>query len=241
VCSILLYQHTHRLSVTPQFPSLISPSPTTGPVHTIEYNKEVYAYAYIQTTASHLLLLANFANRDDVDTIIQDNACREAVNGGFYDTSHIPLGFFQSEGYTHAYSNNSLLNGLFIVDRDYIPHVTSSPGELNVRFGLQSGPLLMQGENIALLRIRNDEPARRVVVAIDTTNTIIFLVVYASESVFGGPLLADVPEIVRGISQKEHLHLVDAVNLDGGSASAFYSDSVKLSELTPVGSVFCIK
>jgi hypothetical protein len=41
------------------------------------------------------------------------------------------------------------------------------------------------------------------------------------------------------ISEKLGWSVTEAINLDGGTASAFYTDKVYLKELNPVGSAFC--
>ncbi len=91
------------------------------------------------------------------------------------------------------------------------------------------------------LVIQHDEPARRTIAAKTRDNTYVFLTVYDENSVFGGPLLSDLPSAVEEISNREEFRIADAINLDGGSASAFYNGDANLSELTSVGSIFCIK
>ena len=72
-------------------------------------------------------------------------------------------------------------------------------------------------------------------------NELLFLTVYSGDSVFDGPLLADLPLVIEKISDEEKLDIAEAINLDGGSASSFYQGETTISELTPVGSLFCIK
>ncbi|KKW11013.1 MAG: hypothetical protein UY49_C0010G0009, partial [Microgenomates group bacterium GW2011_GWC1_49_7] len=77
-------------------------------------------------------------------------------------------------------------------------------------------------------------------VAAKTGEGFLFLTVYKEDSVFEGPLLADLPKVIQKINTEENLGIVDALNLDGGSASAFDNGETSLSELTPVGSLFCV-
>jgi len=157
-----------------------------------------------------------------------------AINGGFYDTANKPLGLFRiGETVLAKQIQSNLLNG-FLSDDGITVAVPTG------RFVLQSGPLLIQRGNPLPLKIQNDEHARRMVAA-KTGEGFLFLTVYKEDSVFEGPLLADLPKVIQKINTKENLGIVDAINLDGGSASAFKNAETTLSELTPVGSLFCIK
>lgn len=77
--------------------------------------------------------------------------------------------------------------------------------------------------------------------AVTLSQQIVFMTIYTADAVFGGPLLGDLPAFVDAIAKRESLPFVSAINLDGGSASAYSSKNVSLDELTPVGSIFCIK
>jgi uncharacterized protein YigE (DUF2233 family) len=219
-------------------PIVPSPTPTEAPKG-VSLDNQLFTYAIIQTKAQQIQLLPNFIKRDTSQTIIESNVCQSAINGGFYDTDNQPLGFFRSQNETlRAASKNSLLNGFFSIDQNNIVSIGSDVPSDTARIALQTGPIVSNG---TLLKINNDEHARRMVVATDENGNIFFITVYGSESVFGGPLLGDLPEFIQQISSQESLHITSAINLDGGSASFFYSPETKLSELTPVGSIFCIK
>ena len=77
------------------------------------------------------------------------------------------------------------------------------------------------------------------VVGITKKGETIFLVLYDPENTWSGPKLADTPGVLSGVI--ERLQLTDALNLDGGSASAFIRGDLSLEELTSVGSFFCVK
>lgn len=238
---VFVIRSTHPLTENVPSHPASSPTSTVLPLKTITINNQTYAYDIIKTKGKSVFLIPNFNEKMSAQSIIDKYQCVHAVNGGFYDTGNNPLGFFVSDSYTHKQITSALLNGFFIISRDNIPYIYNSLDTNNVRIGLQSGPLLILDSHILPLRIQNDEHARRIVAAVTSDNSIVFIVFYSSELSFDGPVLAELPQYVNALSVKESLGFTNAINLDGGSASAFYSDSLKLSELTSVGSLFCIK
>jgi len=118
--------------------------------------------------------------------------------------------------------------------------MTQTAPEGDHRIQLQSGPLLISAGRPERLRMKQDEATRRVFVAIDEEQRVIFGVVYHTEEVFKGPILSDLPEIINLFSQKTGIKLVSAMNLDGGSASVFADENIFLGELSNVGSFFCV-
>ncbi len=222
----------------------VSPSPLAPKsVKTISINNKRYAYAYfIVENSDDLSLLPNLPNAKDSQTRMTENNCTFGINGGYYDTQNKPLGLFQVESTIYSQQiKNNLVNG-FIWAKVSVPAaITVELPKPPFLFALQTGPILIRNGNSLSLTINNDAPARRMVAAINTDTHSVFLTIYNGESVYEGPLLADLPDIISAISLQENIGITDAINLDGGSASAFYSADTHLSELTPVGSIFCIK
>lgn len=222
-----------------------NPTPATAveQISSITVNNEKFAYAYfIAPDSLTISLVPNFSQPKDVQTLMTDNECASAINGGFYDAAGKPLGFFYAN--THMYGqkiNSSLVNGFFWVETTGTALISTALPDIHYRFALQTGPVILFNGQMMSLAIQNDEHARRMIVGKTVDNDIVFLSVYSADSVFSGPLLSHVPKLVSDISTKENLSIVDALNLDGGSASAFYSNKTRLSELTPVGSIFCVE
>ena len=77
-------------------------------------------------------------------------------------------------------------------------------------------------------------------VATNEKGHVVFLVIYKKQSVFDGPHLKDLPTILDLFQQNKKIILKDVLNLDGGSASAFYTEGFKLKEIKPLGSYFCV-
>jgi len=234
-------QKTHRI--------IFQPTPTPEPAETkepsprISLNGVEYAYAFIrEATASSISLIPNFTEKRDAKTIRDVHACNAALNAGFYDASGKPLGYFFTDKKTYGKQiQSALVNGFFWANHDGVAVISTELPHVPMRFALQTGPILLfDGQSMPLV-IQHDEPARRMVAAKTRGNTYVFLTVYDENSVFGGPLLSDLPSAVEEISNQEEFRIADAINLDGGSASAFYNGDTNLSEFTPVGSLFCVK
>lgn len=192
-------------------------------------------------TGTPLSLIANFTTRSDAKSLMKEYGCTSAVSGGFYTETNTPLGLFKTNNTQYAPKiQSSFVNGFLWFDEADVPHITRTIDESIASQALQTGPILIEQRKPVPLTIRNDFGARRVVAALDTSGDLIFLVLYDADKVFDGPLLADVPKTLSNIFESENIEVTDAINLDGGSASAFFSTSDSLSELTPVGSLFCL-
>ena len=221
-----------------------TPTPTAeapGMPPTVTTDAGTYAYAYSMADVGSISLLPNFEKKSAAASLAETNRCLKYISGGFYDTAGKPLGFFYTDNKTYAPRiQSSLVNGFLWADAGGIS-ISSSLPDSTYRFAMQVGPRLLQSGNVLPLRIQNDEHARRMVVATASDGKPIFLAVYNADSVYEGPLLAQLPEVVATISREKQLSIADAVNLDGGSASAFSNGEIRLSELTPVGSLLCVK
>jgi uncharacterized protein YigE (DUF2233 family) len=219
-----------------------SETPTPATKHpSIRYGDREYSYGITIASPPMVTLFPNYAERRSSQIVMEANQCKQAISGGFYDTNNAPLGLFHANGTTLAPAKaNALFNGFFSIDEKQLPIISDAVPE-HSRIALQTGPLLFFDEAPLPLRIKNDEHARRMAVAITTDRRIVFLSVFSEEGVFDGPLLGDLPAVIESIGQKESLTIISAINLDGGSASAFYNEQTRLAELTPIGSLFCIK
>jgi uncharacterized protein YigE (DUF2233 family) len=220
-------------------------TPTNIPkkVKTVNFKNTQFAYDFFTVAdPATLSLTPNFTHPKDAETIRTENNCKSVINGGFYDKQSKPLGYFRiGDSVLGPKIDSDLVNGFFWSDASGSAVISTELPNATYNFALQSGPVLLFGGDVLPLSIHNDQPARRMAVARSADNRLIFLTVYSEQAVFEGPNLADLPDIIMSISNQEHLSITDALNLDGGSASAFYSGETRLSELTPVGSLFCVK
>lgn len=184
-----------------------------------------------------LTLIPNFTEAKTSSELIDEHGCTYGANGGYYTTVNKPLGLFitgraQLGATTTSSAANAFLskypNGTLALSQ--IP-----PPADAVEFALQAGPHLIPG---ITPRITSDEHARRVLIANTSNNEWYFLVITHRENAYDGPLLSEIPSLLAKLPQ----NVTEALNLDGGTASAFYSeDGARFGELTMVGSFFCGK
>jgi uncharacterized protein YigE (DUF2233 family) len=223
----------------------VSPTPTFAiptKTKTVTTAGETMGYAFIKTPPASIFLISNFTEKKTSDELMTSHACLGGINGGFYDTSLRPLGLFRTNNTTtRGVTQSALINGFFSIKADGTSEISADVPQENTRFSLQNGPLLITDSSTRPLAIKNDEHARRMVAAITSDDAIVFMALFEPEALFDGPLLGDTPEFVKAIAQKESLSIISAINLDGGSASAFYNGDTTLGELTQIGSFFCVK
>ena len=209
----------------------------------IELDGEQYVFAWIQiTNPEKLFLYPNFEERYTLEEGIEIYGCRNLTSGGFYTEKNFPIGLFISEvGLLSNKVKNKLFNGYFILTKKNEAIISRDYSEKRVRIGLQAGPILIQNGFVQELALTGDKMARRIVVALTKEGEIYFIALYDEESVFIGPLLVDLPRLINKIQDEIDVEFIGALNLDGGSASAFYTQNIQLSELTPIGGFFCEK
>lgn len=212
-------------------------NPVASPVPAAAVLQEQGGFLYGQvsvTDVSRLRLFSNLVEQKSGAELAAAKNCEFLVNAGFYDTNNRHLGWFFSGG---EELSPRQINRLF----DGFLSVASGAAEIGFApqsaadFGLQSGPVLVFDGKPLKLSIKDDQPRRRVVAALTQDKQLIFLVILSNQSDYSGPLLADTPRLVLAINRD----IVSAVNLDGGSASAFITPEVNLPEYQPLGGFFC--
>jgi exopolysaccharide biosynthesis protein len=226
--------------------TLLSPSPSNAPLpspitQTISYNGAVYAYEYfIVDNLKKVSLIANFKERKSSNELKTEFHCKAGINGSFYDKEGNPLGGFISGGETLKKPISSrLMDGYLSID-DTKAKIGFTPLP-NSSIVLQTGPLLIVDREVTALKIVSDEQARRSIAAVTNDKNLVFLILFDPQSAYQGPYLSDLPSITKEISKVLPSPIVSAINLDGGNASAFFSESTTLTELSPVGSLFCLQ
>lgn len=224
-------------------PSTVVPVPT--PFSGIKYSVDNQPFRVLPFTVTNpeaISLIPNFAEKASSVSIAENNQCTVLTSAGFYTTDNKPIGLFISDGKQYnGFQSNALLNGFFSVSANGNAEIGNQIPEKTSRIALQSGPLLITNRVANTLSIRDDEHARRIVAAQTHESTIGFLALTGEENTFDGPLLADVPKHLREIEKLLGITIAHALNLDGGSASVFIAKGISLTELTPVGSFFCVR
>lgn len=187
---------------------------------------------------SKLSLHLNLEEKKTAVTASAELGCKVLVSGGFYNKEGKPIGLFVSNSKMLSnWQENSLFNGVFGVTKDGKPKVNARGG--NLVDAVQSGPVFVQDGVSRELNIKNDEPERRVVGVVTSEEKLVFLSFYNPASYYLGPNLEDVAGLLKSFEKETGIKIRDAINLDGGTASAFYTEGVSLTELRPVGSYFC--
>lgn len=170
------------------------------------------------------------------------SSCTGLTSAAFYDTNNQPLGMLVSGGKTLVeFHTNVLLNGVLGYDRDASEAVlVYEPGTRNFIWAVQAGPVLVMDQTPMRLQLKSDQQARRIVAGLTNDRELVVMVLVAHDSLFSGPLLVDLPALVMAVAARENLIITQALNLDGGTASAFLTPTLKLKELKPIGSYLCL-
>lgn len=243
----LAYMTSKQFAPKKEMPSTsLSPSPSTASLpsvytQTISYKGAGIAYEYfIVDNLSNLTLIPNFKEKKSSNELKTEFFCKAGINGSYYDKEGNPLGGFTAGGETLKKPISSrLMDGYLSLDESRAK-ISLTPLS-NASIILQTGPLLMVDREVTTLKIASDEQARRSVAAITDDKNLIFLVLFDPQYTYLGPYLSDLPSITKEISKVLPSPIVSAINLDGGNASAFFSGNTTLSELFPIGSLFCLQ
>jgi|WetSurMetagenome_2_1015567.scaffolds.fasta_scaffold11665_6 exopolysaccharide biosynthesis protein len=187
-------------------------------------------------------LYSNLQDQKLSEQIKVDKSCSVLVNGGFYSKENTHLGLFISNFKTVSeYLQSPTFNGFLSIDSEGKLTIGSDFPPATVRLTLQSGPLLIQDNEALPLKINNDAPNRRVVAGKTADGKLIFLTFFRDGLDLQGPLLGKLPDITVLFEQQAGIDIANAINLDGGSASIFISNYIRLNEMSHIGSYFCIK
>lgn len=228
---VMRWLWTWFLSLWAALTPVASPLPSPSPVLQA-FGQYRYALLEVEETGK-LKLFSNLVKKQEAQLLKEVNNCQALVNAGFYDEKDQHLGWFVSEGKEISPAQtNRLFNGFLTVSDDgAIIDFEPRPGSV----GLQSGPVLVYDGKPLKLTIKDDQPRRRVVAALTRDQQLIFLVILANQSDYAGPLLSETPKLLLALNPE----IVAAINLDGGSASAFLTAAVSLRESRPIGGFFC--
>ncbi len=245
ICSILLLflfpkNHIHVPSEDPPVsPTETKQSPFSA---VIQYKNITYGIAAYEVDTNETVdLIPNFSQKMGSADVFLSNSCSFLTNGSFYTPENEPVGLFQiGDHILKPFIQNRTVNSVvyrrnksLYVDYDYLQTPTD--------WIFQAGPMLYFHGSPLPLKIKNDEPARRMVAIQRSDNRILFTAIVIESQITSGPYLADVPVILKTYSSQKAIPIQNAVNLDGGSASVFHSDSMVYPEFNPVGSFLCVR
>jgi exopolysaccharide biosynthesis protein len=204
-----------------------------------EIRVDSWEVKYFEGSVDHLLF-DNTKERLTLSEIIEKNNCQKVINAGFYKTTngkHQVIGYFAGENYSQPFENNVVFNGIVNLDKKLISY--NPAADSNV--GFQSGPVLIYDGNVQSINSKSEDKSRRMASFIDVDGKLYFAAIYQKDSVFLGPKLSKLPEIIIKLGEQENIEIVSAINLDGGGASFFFDGETKLTEAKIVGSYLCYK
>jgi uncharacterized protein YigE (DUF2233 family) len=139
------------------------------------------------------------------------------VNGGYFDPEDAPVGLLVSEGRVLAPLRKAkLLSGVLFATRNRVDVVRATRFSMSdkIKSALQCGPLLVEhGGPVAGLN--DSRSARRTFAAVDGNGR-------AALGVCSAVSLAELGRILCLTNTAGKMKIVRALNLDGGSSSAFW-------------------
>lgn len=208
-------------------------------IKTVFLDNDIVAAWYFIPTPLNLKLKSNLEKRQTAQDIFENEGCLFLASSGFYDQEGHHLGLFQyKQEVVSPLQSNEFLNGYLTVNQFGTPMIGNFLPN-NLYLGLQSGPLLYQNGQRIELNLKSDKYSRRIVAAVTGENKLLFIALYSNKQNFSGPLLGDVPRLLSVFIDKTDLKIADAINLDGGKASAFLDQDFRLTEISFVGGYFC--
>ena len=227
----------------------VTPTPLRlpyGTINQIDYGKDKYFVFWVKLPlTAKIFLIPNFKERIIGEKLAEDNKCDLGINGGFYLGNEKPLGLFVARGNTYGKQVNSNIANAFVwMDKAGDLRFVKNPPQ-NFEFTdfiFQTGPMFAPSNN--QLKLIKDEKARRSLLGKDVQGKL-YLINITSDNLVGGPHLSDIPIIFWQMKMKNILNIEELINLDGGSASFFYSKdslgSLTLSSWSVIGSLLCVK
>jgi exopolysaccharide biosynthesis protein len=186
------------------------------------------------TKSYTLRVLQNEGGGDGLGEMMRHEKCLAGVNGGYFDENFAPLGLRIVNGQMIAPLQRArLITGVLVASPRGVQIVRSRefsrrPG---VTAAIQCGPFLVdRGQPISGLN--NSHLARRTFAATTTSARALL-------GVCSGVSLAELAKILATTSLAEDLKIERALNLDGGSSSAFWfarenGSAFSISEQKPV-------
>lgn len=219
---------------------------TPTPAQEFSFKRINRKYSFVNhIKENQIKLIANYGNKKDSQTLMKENNCEFGMNGGFYDENFKALGLLITDSTVVSKQKTSqLFNGFVSLkcfnNTDKCAMEIGSDFDASAQTVLQSGPILISDGKSRELSMAQDKLARRMVLAKNALGEIIILTIYDPETEKMGSELGDVPELIVQISNKENLGITDAINMDGGRASAFYGTDKTLTESDSVGSWWCV-
>jgi exopolysaccharide biosynthesis protein len=173
--------------------------------------------ALFSTKSAALRVLDNPSGDEELASVMRRSRGVAGVNGGYFDPQNAPVGLLISDGKLIApFRKARLLSGILVAAKGRVELLRA--GEYSSRkimtAALQCGPFLVDG-GTAVTGLNATKPARRTFVLTSGPDRIALG--------FCSPVtLAQLGEILATVRLAPDLKVQRALNLDGGSSSAFW-------------------
>ena len=189
--------------------------------------------AVFETKAATLRLIDQPSEpRRDLAAVMNASGAIAGVNGGYFDPDDAPVGLLVSEGRPLAPLRKAkLLSGVLSVTGGRVEILRSGAFRMSakVKNALQCGPMLVDG-GTPVAGLNDSRRARRTFAAVDGKGHVVLGVSSALS-------LAELAKILALTNSTDGMQTVRALNLDGGSSSAFWfrgADDFSIPELKTV-------
>ena len=196
-----------------------------------------------QATLHSVVLFAKTATLEVIDqphsprhnlaAVMTQNGALAGVNGGYFDPNGAPVGLLVSGGKTISPLRRAkLLSAVLFATREKIDIVRTSRFTMskNIRAAVQCGPLLIE-RGTPVTGLNDSRVARRTFAAVDGNG-------HVAIGVCSAVSLARLSHILASPQALPEIKTTRALNLDGGSSSAFWfagkERTISLPELKTV-------
>lgn len=199
-----------------------------------------FSAVWFKLNKSNNMLFSINTQRLSSTEIVDQHSCDYLVNGGFYDEEFSPLGLvtINSERVQQPISS-SIFDGFLSFDNSNNASINKTPSN-NPLIEIQTGPIILFNRQKQDIN-QTGKLARRILAITDKDSNIFFVVLYDPENIYNGPPLSEIHDMVMELEKNLHTTFESVINLDGGSASVFYTKAFKLPEVRTIGSYFCIR
>jgi uncharacterized protein YigE (DUF2233 family) len=173
--------------------------------------------AEFSTKSATLRVIDNPAGEDNLAAVMRRENCLAGVNGGYFDPENKPVGLLISDGKLIAPLRKArLLSGVMIVSdgRLQLLRVAEYSSKRKATAALQCGPFLVDRAR-PVPGLNDTRPARRTFILTGGSDRA--AIGFCSEVT-----LAQLGKILVAPGMAPELKVQRALNLDGGSSSAFW-------------------
>jgi exopolysaccharide biosynthesis protein len=155
--------------------------------------------------------------RHGLAEVMGQERCVAGVNGGYFDPQNAPVGLLVSDGQLISPPRKArLLTGVLLATANRVDVVRAARFSMSnkIASAVQCGPLLVE-RSAPVAGLDDTRPARRTFAAVDGSG-------HAALGVCSSVSLAQLGKILCLTKMAGNIKIMRALNLDGGSSSAFW-------------------